>query len=43
VGDQQVESVAEFKEALETESLQRGIELEVQTQRGSQVFKLQSS
>ncbi len=43
VGEKPVGSVADFKEAIEAESLQRGVELEVQTRRGKQVFKLQSS
>ncbi len=43
VGDRPVKSVAEFGAAMEKESLQRGITLEVQSQRGTQTVTLQSS
>ena len=43
VGDKQVKNVAEFRAAMEKESLEKGVALEVQTRRGSKVFKLQSS
>ena len=43
VGERRVRSVAEVREAIESESLAEGITLEVQTRRGTQVLKLQSS
>jgi len=43
VGDQPVKNVADYGAAVEKESLEKGVALEVQTRDGSQVFKLQSS
>jgi len=43
VGNTPIKSVAEFREAIEKESLERGITLEVQTQDGSQIVTLRSS
>jgi serine protease Do len=43
VGKTRVGSVAEFREAIEKESLQEGITLEVRTPQGVRVFRLQSS
>jgi serine protease Do len=42
VGDTLVKNVAEFREAIEKESLERGIKLEVKTRSGSQVVELKS-
>ena len=43
VGNNQVKNVAEFQAAMENESLAKGIALEVQTRRGTQIIRLQSS
>jgi serine protease Do len=43
VGDRAVSSAAEFAEAIEKESLARGITLELRTSRGTQTVTLQSS
>lgn len=43
VGDTDVKSVAEFKETIEKESLERGITLQVRSGRGTKTVTLQSS
>jgi len=43
VGDTQVKSIAEFREAIEKESLEKGITLEVRTRDASQTVTLKSS
>ena len=43
VGDKDIKSTAEFKEAIEKESLERGITLEVRSGSGTKTVKLQSS
>jgi len=43
VGDKDIKSVAEFKEAIEKESLERGITLQVRSHRGTKTVTLQSS
>jgi serine protease Do len=42
VGDKEVENVAEFRNSIEKESLEEGVELEIHTASGSRVVKLKS-
>ena len=43
VGDKPVRSAAAFQAAMANESLKKGITLEVQTRRGTQIVRLESS